>query len=208
MQHSNHSTLKLIFSTLILATMLTSCFGSGGEKVITKYYLIDPVEFEALNFISDKPLAIEIIDVHIPQYLERFQIATRVGKNRLKFSESNQWGENLRKNLMRTLSRNLSRLLSTQDIGTPLNRSSSSPEYRVQLYIEQFESDVDHKVRLSARWQISGKQSSKPLGVYNQDVVSPVIEDNDYEQMVTIMRQLYGELSRKIAESIIVEENK
>ena len=208
MQHSNHSTLKLIFSTLILATMLTSCFGSGGEKVITKYYLIDPVDFEALNFISDKPLAIEIIDVHIPQYLERFQIATRVGKNRLKFSESNQWGENLRKNLMRTLSRNLSRLLSTQDIGTPLNRSSSSPEYRVQLYIEQFESDVDHKVRLSARWQISGKQSSKPLGVYNQDVVSPVIEDNDYEQMVTIMRQLYGELSRKIAESIIVEENK
>jgi len=208
MQHSNHSTLKLIFSTLILTTMLTSCFGSGGEKVITKYYLIDPVEFEALNFISDKALAIEIIDVHIPQYLERFQIATRVGENRLKFSESNQWGENLRKNLMRTLSRNLSRLLSTQDIGTPLNRSSSSPEYRVQLYIEQFERDVDHKVRLSARWQISGKQSSKPLGVYNQDVVSPVIEDNDYEQMVTIMRQLYGDLSRKIAESIIAEENK
>jgi len=208
MQHSNHSTLKLIFSTLILATMLTSCFGSGGEKVITKYYLIDPVEFEALNIISDKPLAIEIIDVHIPQYLERFQIATRVGENRLKFSESNQWGENLRKNLMRTLSRNLSRLLSTQDIGTPLNRSSSSPEYRVQLYIEQFERDVDHKVRLSARWQISGRESSEPLDVYNQDVVSPVIEDNDYEQMVTIMRQLYGDLSRKIAESIIAEENK
>jgi len=188
--------------------MLTGCFGAGGKKVITKYYLIDPVELEALNFISDKPLAIEIIDVHIPQYLERFQIATRIGGNRLKFSESNQWGENLRKNLMRTLSRNLSRLLSTQDIGTPQNRSSSSPDYRVQLYIEQFERDADHKVRLSARWQISGRESSEPLGVYSHEMVSPEIEDDDYDQMVTLMRQLYGELSSKIAESIVFEEHK
>lgn len=208
MQHSNHSTLKLIISTLILATMLTGCFGAGGKKVITKYYLIDPVELEALNFISDKPLAIEIIDVHIPQYLERFQIATRIGGNQLKFSESNQWGENLRKNLMRALSRNLSRLLSTQDIGTPQNRSSSSPDYRVQLYIEQFERDADHKVRLSARWQISGRESSEPLGVYSHEMVSPEIEDDDYDQMVTLMRQLYGELSSKIAESIVFEEHK
>ena len=208
MRYRNHSTLKLVFLTLILVTILAGCFGTGGGKVITKYYLIDPVEPDALSFISDKPLAIEIIDVHIPQYLERFHIATRIGDNRLKFSESNQWGENLRKNLMRTLSRNLSRLLSTKDIGTPLNRSSSLPDYRVQLYIEQFERDVDRKVKLSARWQISEGHSSEPLGVYSQEMISPVIEDNDYDQMVTLMRQLYGELSSKIAESILAEVNK
>ena len=208
MRYRNHSTLKLVFLTLILVTILAGCFGTGGGKVITKYYLIDPVEPDALSFISDKPLAIEIIDVHIPQYLERFQIATRIGENRLKFSESNQWGENLRKNLMRTLSRNLSRLLSTKDIGTPLNRSSSLPDYRVQLYIEQFERDVDRKVKLSARWQISGKESSEPLGVYSLEMVSPVIEEDDYDQMVTLMRQLYGELSSKIAESMVFEEHK
>lgn len=208
MRYRNHSTLKLVFLTLILVTILAGCFGTGGGKVITKYYLIDPVEPDALSFTSDKPLAIEIIDVHIPQYLERFHIATRIGENRLKFSESNQWGENLRKNLMRTLSRNLSRLLSTKDIGTPLNRSSSLPDYRVQLYIEQFERDVDRKVKLSARWQISGGHSSEPLGVYSLEMVSPVIEEDDYDQMVTLMRQLYGELSSKIAESMVFEEHK
>ena len=122
MRDSNYSILKIVFLALMLLILLAGCFGTGGKKVATKYYLIDPVESGVLNFTSDKPLAIEIIDVHIPQYLERFHIATRIGENRLKFSESNQWGENLRKNLMRTLSRNLSRLLSTQDIGTPLNR--------------------------------------------------------------------------------------
>jgi len=82
------------------------------------------------------------------------------------------------------------------------------PDYRVQLYIEQFERGVDRKVKLSARWQISGGESSEPLGVYSQEMISPVIEDDDYDQMVTLMRQLYGELSSKIAESILVEVNK
>ncbi len=206
MRHNN-SILKLVFSALILV-LLAACSGMGGSKVATKYYLIDPVEYDALNFASDKPLAIEIIDVHIPQYLERFHIATRIGENRLKFSEANQWGENLRKNLMRTLSRNLSRLLSTQDIGTPLNRSSSLPDYRVQLYIEQFELGVDHKVKLVARWQISGAEMSEPLAIHNQEMIGSVIEENDYDEMVTSMRQLYGELSRMIAESILAEVNK
>jgi len=206
MRHNN-SILKLVFSALILV-LLAACSGMGGSKVATKYYLIDPVEYDALNLASDKPLAIEIIDVHIPQYLERFHIATRIGENRLKFSEANQWGENLRKNLMRTLSRNLSRLLSTQDIGTPLNRSSSLPDYRVQLYIEQFELGVDHKVKLVARWQISGAEMSEPLAIHNQEMIGSVIEENDYDEMVTSMRQLYGELSRMIAESILAEVNK
>jgi len=208
MRDFKYSILKLLVPTLFLVSILTGCFGSGGGKIATRYYLIDPIDSEPLNFTSENPLAVEIIDVHLPQYLERFHIATRVGDNRLNFSESNQWGENLRKNLMRTMSRNLSRLLSTQDIGTPLKRSSSLPDYRVQIYIEQFEQDIDHKVKLSARWQISENESSEPLGIYSQEMVSSEIEGDDYDQMVTLMRQLYGELSSKIAESIIVEEKK
>ena len=205
MRNSN-SILRLIFSILWLA-LLTGCFGTGGDKVATRYYLIDPLELELLNSSSDKPLVIEIIDVHLPRYLERFHIVTRIGENRLKFSESHQWGENLRKNLMRTMSRNLSKLLSTQDIGTPLKRSSSSPDYRVQIYIERFEKDTDLKVKLRARWQISAKDISTPLGIYIQEIESSEIED-DYEQMVTAMRELYGDLSKKIAESIIIEDKK
>jgi uncharacterized lipoprotein YmbA len=205
MRYSDYSICKIAFSALIFVILLSGCFGAGGKKVTTKYYLIDPVESVALNLKSTRPLAIEIIDVHLPQYLERFHIATRIGENRLKFSESNQWGENLRKNLMRTMSRNLSRLLSTQDISTPLNRSSSLPDYRVQIYIEQFEEDIDHKVKLSARWQLSKSDSLQPLGIYNHEMVSSEIEGDDYDQMVSLMRTLYGELSSKIAMSIVVE---
>lgn len=207
MRNNNCSILKIVFSALILVLFLSGCFGTGGGKSVTKYYLINPVETDALNINVNKPLAIEIIDVHIPQYLERFQIATRIGENRLKFSDTNQWSENLRKNLMRTMSRNLSRLLSTNDISTPLNRSSSVPDYRVQIYIEQFERDIDSRIKLSARWQITGKDASVPLGIYNHETGSSAIEADNYDQMISLMQLLYGELSSKIAESILAEVN-
>ncbi len=193
---------------LFLSLLLSACLGTGGDKIPTRYYLIDPVEMPALNFNSERALAIEIIDVHLPQYLERFHVVTRIGKDRLKFSESNQWGENLRKNLMRTLSRNLASLLSTQDIGSPLRRSLSLPDYRIQIYIEQFERDIDGKVKLYARWQLSTGESQEPLGIYSKEMLSPEVGENDYDQMIAYMGQLYGDLSRDIAESIIAEENK
>ena len=52
MRHNN-SILKLFFSALMLLILLAACSG-GGNRIATKYYLIDPIESGALNFISEK----------------------------------------------------------------------------------------------------------------------------------------------------------
>jgi uncharacterized lipoprotein YmbA len=198
--------LRLIVLTLIVG-MLSACMG-GGATTPTRYYLVDPVEYTGDSVKAVRPLSIEIIDLQIPQYLERFQIASRSSESRLEFSDHNQWGENLRKNLLRSMARNLSRILSTIDIGTPLNRSSSSPDYRVQIHIEQFEQDIDNKVKLIARWQLSSSSQSESLGVYGAELNSEqIIEEENYDQMISVMRQLYGELSERIADTIVKQEN-
>ena len=197
-----YKSVALIF----LAILLSSCAGVSGLAPI-RYYLIDPEE--SLNTIhkSSKPLSIEIISLHIPQYLDRFHIATRKSESRLEFSENHQWGENLRKNLLRTMSRNLSSLLSTIDIGTPLNRSSSPPDYRVKIHIEQFEQESNKKVKLVARWQLLGGPESKALGIFNANLQGQnTIEKNNFEQMVSVMRQLFGTLSQRVAKTIIAQE--
>lgn len=197
-----YKSVALIF----LAILLSSCAGVSGSTPI-RYYLIDPAE--SLNTIhkSSKPLSIEIISLHIPQYLDRFHIATRKSESRLEFSENHQWGENLRKNLLRTMSRNLSALLSTIDIGTPLNRSSSPPDYRVKIHIEQFEQESNKKVKLVARWQLLGGPESKALGIFNANLQGQnTIEKNNFEQMVSVMRQLFGTLSQRVAKTIIAQE--
>jgi uncharacterized lipoprotein YmbA len=179
----------------------------GGAITPTRYYLVDPVEYPGESIKAVRPLSIEILDLHIPQYLERFQIATRSSESRLEFSDENQWGENLRKNLLRSMARNLSRLLSTIDVGTPLNRSSSTPDYRLQIHIEQFEQDIDSKVKLIARWQILSGGQTESLGVFGAELHSEQnIEEGNYDQMISVMRQLYGELSERIADTIIAQE--
>jgi len=193
-----------ILGISLFAGILCGCLGGGGNAV--RYYLIDPVDIDANADQPPRKLAIEITDLHIPQYLERFQIVTRDGDNSLHLSENNQWGENLRKNLMRTLSLNLAGRLATIDIGTPLNRSASMPDYRIQIYITRFERGVDGVVRLAARWQISDA-SEQVLGMHSGDLDSgSTVGEHDYTAIVEAMQDLYAQLCAKIADSIIAEE--
>jgi len=200
------SHLYKIIASLSLACLLSGC-SAVSSTVPIHYYLVDPAEYKNEPFKAERPLSIEIISLHIPQYLERFHIATRTSKSRLEFSEDHQWAENLRKNLLRTMSRNLSALLSTLDIGTPINRSASLPDYRVQIHIEQFELASNQKVKLAARWQLSNGAGSKPLGVFKAELQGEqTIEKGNYEQMVSVMRQLYGEFCKRISKTIIKRE--
>ena len=200
------SSIYKLIVLLYVVCLLSGCIG-GGAATSIRYYLVDPAEYPSASLKAVRQLNLEILNLHIPQYLERFHIATRSNESRLEFSESNQWGENLRKNLLRTMARNMSRLLSTIDIGTPLNRSSSLPDYRVQIHIDQFEQGIDNKVKLVARWQLSGGSKSESLGVFSAELKSQqTIEEKNYDQMVSAMRQLYGELSERVAETIIAQE--
>lgn len=194
--------IKLIgpgFYLLFLALLA----GCGGGTMPLRYYLIDPVAYPGMPGMGDEPLAIEVMDVHIPQYLERFNIAVRGDDNQLVFANSHQWGENLRKNLLRTLARNLSALLSTNDVGTPINRSMSVPDLRVQVHIEQFERDNNGRVVLIARWQLTRPGNNTAVYTHRAELESDdSVAADDYDAIVARMQGLYGQLSRAIAISI------
>jgi uncharacterized lipoprotein YmbA len=187
---------------LLVSALLAGCSMGGGAKV--RYYLVNPVDTAAIGDAAAKPVAIEIINLHVPEYLERSHIAVRTGANNLQFSEFNQWGENLRKNLMRTMARNLGGLLSTSAISTPLSRSSAAPDYRLEIHIDQFERDSDGLVKLSARWQLIQGATAEPLGVRSVDLRSEFSQsERDYDRMVGEMRDLFGRLSRLIADDVL-----
>ncbi len=190
-----------IGATLLLALALAGCLGKGGTT--TRYYLVDPVSYTAPESAA-APAAVEIMDLHIPQYLERFQIATRTGDNGIVYAEYHQWGENLRKNLLRTMARNLSGLLGVTDVSTPLNRSLAAPDFRIQIHIDQFEQDVDGHVRLKARWQVLDARAPQAVpATHGLELESATaIEQRDFGPMAAAMSELYGQLAEAIAASI------
>ena len=102
---------------IMLIFLLSACGGSAPQ---TRYYLVEATAPAPLNL--DETPAVAIMDLEIPQYLERSQIASRRPDNQLVFASSHQWGESLRKNLARAFARNLTNQLASSAVGTPANR--------------------------------------------------------------------------------------
>ena len=195
---------QILFSILLSAALVQiGCLGAGST---VRYYTVNPVDAVPAA-AAQRQLAIDILNVHVPDYLERPHIATRDGNNSLQFSDTNMWAENLRKNLMRTMVRNLSAMLGTSAISTPLSRSSARPDYLLEIHIDQFEQDSDTRVKLAARWQLIRAGDDKPLGVHSVDLQGETqVPEHDYDRMTGDMRELYGRLSRKIADDILAAQ--
>ena len=192
--------MKLTRAWWIAVCLLLAGCGSAGESAVN-YYLISPAEDAGGPLVSD--LKIEIIDLKIPQYLERFQIASRRDDNQLVFASSHQWAENLRKNLLRTLAQNLTLYLGAADVGTPANRSASEPDVRVRLFIEQFERSPDGHVRLVARWQLTGGEPRETLTTRLGRYESPSpVDAKDFAGTVRAMGELFARLSKDLASAI------
>ncbi len=191
-----------IYGLLLLPTLLLTLSGcaSSGENPL-RYYLIEPIETDM--GVASEP-SVEILDLDIPQYLERFQIATRSDGNQLVFSDNNQWAESLRKNLMRTMATNLSNLLSTADVSTPSHRTGTQPDYRLKIFLQAFERNADGYVQLTARWHLSEEGHAETHMTRLES--DRAIGRGDYRQLVAEMQSLFASLSTEIATAIAARE--
>jgi uncharacterized lipoprotein YmbA len=185
-------------SFVVTMVLLAGCSSSADA---VRYYLIEPVSVADATNGGD--MSIEIVDLEIPQYLERLQIASRRPDSQLVFASSHQWGESLRKNLTRALARNLTNLLGTAAIGTPANRLSSLPAYRLTVYVERFERGADGYVHLLARWQLIHRETSETIiNSSNEYMSERRIDSRDFAGTVFAMSELLGEFSQTIARRI------
>ena len=74
----------------------------------------------------------------------------------------------------------------------------------MQVYIEQFELDYDNRIKLTARWQVSDKSAIKPQHINTLEIHSnESVSGSDFDAIVASMRELYGQLSEKIATTIL-----
>lgn len=187
---------------LLIMVTLVGC--AGGAPI--RHYLIDPAPGPALR-ASDaegEALVVEILDVELPRYLDRYPIVRRGEDGQLLLATGHQWGEGLRLNLLRTLSINLSEQLSSVDVSTPRTRSAAPPDFRVLVVIEAFEADASGQVQLDARWQVMAGADHSTLTTRLSRLQSEQrVADGDAAAQVSAMTDLYGRLSAEIARELL-----
>ena len=190
-------------TSLLLMLLVSSCSLLSGAPGAgpNRYYVL--TEGAELREIARLPkLSLGVGPIELPDYLDRFSIATRSEANRVTYAENDRWAESLGGNVQRVLAADLSVLLYTERISLFPWYRTSAPDRRVSISIQRFEVDPGGKVRLWARW-ILRDEDGKRLVSGEFDERREVATGPD--AVARVMSDLVGDLARSLA--VVVAES-
>jgi uncharacterized lipoprotein YmbA len=201
-------TIRYIGWTLCLLTVsIAACRGT--TPPVTFYTLNAVIEAPATAQVAaaDQDLAIGVGPMAIPETIDRPQIVTRSGPNRLRVDEFHRWAGSLREDFLRVLSANLSILLKTNRVTTHPWEDYFQPTYRIVLDVHQFDGSPGQQVTLQVTWTITGQDGRNALLVRKSNIAQPV-SAKDYDAFVAAKSRILASFSREIATEIKVLQSK
>jgi hypothetical protein len=173
----------------------------------TRFYTLSSV-LAAPGEVTSTPtqeLAIAVGQVVLPEYLNRPQLVTRDGSNRVALSDFDNWVEPLQGLFARTLAENLSILLGTDNVLTLPQRRAVRFDYQIEVDVARFDVDASGNAVLDARWWVLGARGETVLHNARTTLVEPVPTGERTAAVGALSRAL-GALSREIADVIAIEE--
>lgn len=170
------------------------------------FYTLSPIQ-EAANDAPKasalRELVITVGPAWLPDFMNRPQIVTRAGENRLQLSEFHRWAGDLNKDFLNTLAENLSIRLASPGVNVFPWKEQVTPDYRVALDVHQFEGRMGEAVVLNVTWSVRGRdQGAEPL-IIRRSVIRRPVPGSDYDSLVAAHSQAVGELSGEIAAAIM-----
>jgi len=187
----------LVFS-LALAMGLAGCTGKSPKS---DFYTLGttPATGPAAQLSVD--LAIAVGPVTIPAELDRKQIVTRDGDNRVKVAELSRWAGPLQDNITAVLTANLAARLGTDKVAPHYRESLFPFTHRVVLNINRFDGHPQGDVLLDVTWSIKQNGQSTPLVIQHTEIRTPVTSP-DYNGLVAAQSKTLAELSDQIAAAL------
>ena len=195
------------FAIAAVALALAAALATGCSSVPpVRFYVVTPLA-GAAPAAAASGTRVVVAGVRLPGYLERPQLVTRSGDNRLQLEEFHQWGGNLAKDLARVMAENLSRLLGSDAVVAEPHTLRLRPDYRVELEVLRFERAGDARVHLAVKWWLQRGADGASLASPTTALASePLPEGSGIELTVAAMSGVFGELSRVIAQAIAQQE--
>jgi uncharacterized lipoprotein YmbA len=151
---------------------------------------------------ATRPVTLVITDLRLPQYLDRPQIVTRGSDHRLRMTEHQQWGGNLRDDMTRVLAGNLGRQLPGDRVLAAPTHIALQPDCRIEVDVQRFEREANGSVKLAARWWITRGSDGTLLASAEASFTGAPVGEDDYEMLVGAMSAVFGDLAQAIADSI------
>lgn len=194
-------TMRWMAGVWLLAA--AGCSFLAPQPDTSQYFVLAPITEAAAPPTDDsmRDVIVGIGPLRLPDYLLRYQIATRVAPNRLVFAESERWAEPIENNFARVLSQNLVCLLHTERVVTLPTYIATPLTYEVPMEVVQFEREAGGRVTLWARWAV---QDATTHGILHaaESQLSAVAEGPAMDAAVAAQSRVLADLSREVAAAL------
>lgn len=185
--------LAIVFYSLLpLLLVLGGCAGSPPQNFYTLSAAIDP-----LPRTGTASYSVAVDRVTIPAVVDRPQIVTNVGPNRVTFAEQSRWAEPLKESIPRVMAEDLARLLPDAYVAAYPQTVISNPRFRVLLDVQRFESSQDTGVALDIVWVINMIKES--VQITGRTFRREPLQGNGYEALAAAHGRALAGVSRDIA---------
>jgi uncharacterized lipoprotein YmbA len=186
---------------VVIAACLASasCADSQPTRFYTLAALADAQPAAAPSTPSD--LTVGVGPVTLPAYLDRPQLVTRAGDNRVVLADFDSWVEPLQGMFARVLAENLALLLGTEDVLLLPQRRDFALDRQVEVDVTRFDVDAAGNAVLDARWWVYGRNGEKLLRSGRSTVSEPATV-GDYTSAAAALSRALGAMSEEIAQAI------
>lgn len=171
-----------------------------------------PVEFYTLSPLTsvsaaDKVaglgdhIAVGVGPMQIPKIIDRPQIVTRIGPNKINVDEFHRWAGSVYEDFLRAVTMNLAALLQSNLVAAFPWEDYFDPDYRVYMEVQQFDGRLGQYAQLDITWTITGREAREILLVRKSLIREPV-QGDDYDAFVAAKSRILATLSRQIARGL------
>ncbi len=147
---------------------------------------------------------IVITAVTVPELVDRPQIVTRDGMNRINVSEQNQWAEPVKSGIGRVVAGRLSRSLAaggmTARVAAYPQTSIGDPDLRITIDVQRFDATPGGDAVIEALWTVRRNDGRVRSG---RTVATQPVRGVEFEEAVRAWSSALDGLDRDIAAAVL-----
>jgi uncharacterized lipoprotein YmbA len=192
------------YSVAAIFMVLVALAGCRSSTTPLEFYTLSPMpvvsEADKVVGLGDN-LAVGVGPLQIPKIIDRPQIVTRRGPNKIEVDEFHRWAGSVYEDFLRAVTMNLSALLQSSLVLTYPWEEYFEPDYRVYMEVHQFDGLPGQYAQLDITWTIIGRDDRRILLVKKSSLKEPA-PGADFTVFVAAKSRLLAKLSRQIAQGI------
>ncbi len=192
---------RFLFSLFltVVAMLLAACTSS---PPVEQFYTLTTESVSPVSTVRPDALAVSIGAIHLPEQVDRPQIVTLDGEQRVVISEQHRWAASLQAQIGQVLASGLAQRLDTALVTAYPQPEPRSPDLRITFTVQRFQAQPGHGVVVDALWTIRATQSEKSLSGHAQALAPIALTGDNYADIAAAYRTALDEITQQVAKGI------